>query len=130
MRNVEDAYDIAVLNLAARIERKEKEQTGVFDAIGNEVCSKEHIDLPIWKIAYLSEPIKADFFREHLPLTDADGEKILDLRAGVDSRFSMLLFLGRRLNIGNGRPMDGYLCRWIRYPYPNLALKHGLQPNH
>jgi len=93
MSNVEEAYRIARINLESRIERKRKEQTGVFDAIGNEVCPAQYIDLPIWQAAYLSEPLEASAFREPLPLVDADGDKILDLRAGVDSRFGMLLFL-------------------------------------
>lgn len=113
MASVEDAYRIARLNLELRIDRKCKEQTGVFDAIGNEVCPERYIDLPIWQAAYLSEPLEASSFREPLPLVDADGDKILDLRAGVDSRFGMLLFLWSEIKyrewVANGRlplPVD------------------------
>ena len=113
MEKVEDSYQIAMINLRGKIERKVREQSGIFDSIGNEVCAARFIDLPIWKVAYLAEPIEAGTFNEFLPLVDADGDTVLDLRAGIDSRLGMLLFLWSEIQFrrwtANGRlplPVD------------------------
>jgi hypothetical protein len=90
---VADAYQLARINLEKEIERRTREQTGVYDAIGNEICPHRFIDLPIWRAAYVSEPIETENFNEPLPLVDADGDTVLDLRSGIDSRLGMLLFL-------------------------------------
>lgn len=93
LREAADAYQIAMINLTKAIERMRLESTGVFDAIGNEICSEHYVDLPIWKVAYLDEPMEESKFAMPSPMVDSSGEKILDLQAGIDSRLGMLLFL-------------------------------------
>jgi hypothetical protein len=93
MDRVAEAYQLARLNLQRKIDGKVLESSGVFDAIGNEICSNKDIDLQIWKAAYLAEPLEVESFNSALPLVDEDGDKILNLRSGVDSRLGMLIFL-------------------------------------
>jgi hypothetical protein len=93
MDRVEEAFQLARISLEERVARLKREGTGIYDAIGNEICPTRYKDDPIWKIAYLTEPIEASSFREPLPLVDAEGRTVLDLRAGIDSRLGMLLFL-------------------------------------
>jgi len=93
MSRVDESFQIARMNLENYIGRRVKESTGVFDSIGNEVCATRYVDEPIWRVAYLAEPIEAESFNEPLPMVDSSGDTVLDLRAGVDSRFGMLLFL-------------------------------------
>jgi hypothetical protein len=113
MEDVADAYQIAMINLNERIERIRREQTGIFDAIGNEICPVQYVDEPIWRAAYLSEPLQETEFAMPSPLEDENGNRILNLQAGIDSRLGMLLFLWSEIKyrnwIANGKkplPVD------------------------
>jgi len=88
-----DAYHIAMANLRKAIERLETELRGTYDPLGNTICKDQYRDLPIWKIAYLEEPLPEDSFREQDFIRFFDGTKVMETRAGVDSRFGRLLFL-------------------------------------
>jgi len=88
-----DAYQLAMINLARSIERLETELKGTYDPLGNTICKDQHRDLPMWKIAYLEEPLPDDQFREQDFIKFFDGTKVMETRAGIDSRFGQLLFL-------------------------------------
>jgi hypothetical protein len=83
------AYD----NLKRKIEALEHDSKGTYDPLGNTICKNQYRDLPLWKIAYLEEPLLENQFREQDFIRFLDGTKVMETRAGVDSRFGKLLFL-------------------------------------
>jgi hypothetical protein len=88
-----DAYQIGLINLNKAIERLEKELIGTYDPLGNMICKDHYRNLPIWKIAYLEEPLPDNQFKEQDFIRFFDGTKVMETRAGIDSRFGQLLFL-------------------------------------
>jgi hypothetical protein len=87
------AFSSAMKRLNAAIDRLKYEQYDVWDPLGNLICKADQAHYPIWKMSYLNEPLPFEKFTEPDTISTENGQKVIDISAGVDARLGRLLFL-------------------------------------